>query len=378
MTIYGKMGPYIFPQKERNEVPLKKLPTGIYTVEYIPMQGFCLKECNDFVMSGKIYGNLENRTNRIINTYLDRAKKHISTGVLLTGIKGSGKTLLVKNLAKEFLPMGISTIIVNSPFCGTEFNNFMATFEEPVCVTFDEYEKVYHEPQAQEQLLTLFDGIFASNMLFILTCNKKHLVDDNMINRPGRIFYNYDYSGLDETFVREYLEENLKDKSQIEPFVRYVSNNIQELNFDMMKAMVEEMNRYDETLKEVVTHLNVSTYGVKKLYTVVNWTSLHAFPKTIEGYHAKCKDFKITKFHDSPHDRLNIYKDTVSINMEYTFVDEDGDICDDEHYIQFTSEHIVSVTNERITMENSDFRIILEEAKPEKGKDYWDYQSPYM
>lgn len=377
MTIYGKMGPYVFPQKERHEVPLKKLPIGVYTVEYLPMQGFCLKESNDLVMEGKIYGNINERTDRIVNTFLDRVSAKTSTGVLLSGNKGSGKTLLVKNVSKKLLGMNISSIIVNSAFAGTEFNSFMSTFDEPVCVIFDEYEKVYHEKQVQEQLLTLFDGIFGSNMLFILTCNKKHLVDDNMINRPGRMYYNYEYGGLDAASIREYLEEKLNDQSAIDSFLRYVANNIQEMNFDMMKAIVEEMNRYGESMKDVITHLNISTYSISKKYNVTSWQAKTDFPAIVAGYHRGGTDFKIIKLADSLYDSVNIYKDTINVNMEYSYVDEDKDVCDDEHYLQFTNENIVSLNNDKVVLENTDFRIVLEEEKPKLGKDYWDYQGAF-
>jgi hypothetical protein len=76
-----------------------------------------------------------------------------------------------------------------------------------------------------------------------------------MRNRPGRIFYLLDFRGLDIDFITEYCEENLNDKGQIENVCR-VSSLFTEFNFDMLKALVEEMNRFKETAQEAMKMLN--------------------------------------------------------------------------------------------------------------------------
>jgi hypothetical protein len=76
-----------------------------------------------------------------------------------------------------------------------------------------------------------------------------------MRNRPGRIFYMIDFSGLDTAFVREYCEDNLNNKEHINS-VCNISTIFNQFNFDMLKAMVEDMNRYGETPQEVIKLLN--------------------------------------------------------------------------------------------------------------------------
>ena len=75
------------------------LPAGNYVVKEMPMDGpLYLEHIESFEIKGKRYGDLDKNTDRILNTFMDRSA---STGVMLAGEKGSGKSLLAKNLAIE-------------------------------------------------------------------------------------------------------------------------------------------------------------------------------------------------------------------------------------------------------------------------------------
>ncbi len=228
------------------------LPAGNYVVKQNPMtKQFYLEVIDSFEIKGKLYGNTTRHADRILNTFKDRGS---STGVMLTGEKGSGKTLLTKRISINAAAEGIPTIVINSPWCGDPFNSFMQNIDQPCVILFDEFEKVYDKEQ-QEAILTLLDGVYPSKKLFLLTCNDKWRVDQHMRNRPGRIFYMIDFKGLDVDFVREYCEDNLLNKDYIQS-VCNISSIFNQFNFDMLKAMVEDMNRYGETPQEVIKLLN--------------------------------------------------------------------------------------------------------------------------
>ena len=89
----------------------------------------------------------------------------------------------------------------------------------------------------------------------MITCNDKWRVDIHMRNRPGRIYYMLDFKGLDADFIREYCNDNLENKIHIETIVN-VGSLFSEFNFDMLKALVEEMNRYNESPQEALEMLN--------------------------------------------------------------------------------------------------------------------------
>lgn len=228
------------------------LPVGNYTVKFNEMgQFFYLEMVDSFNQVPKLYGDTTKNASRILSTYMDRPN---STGVMLNGEKGSGKTLLAKTLSIEAAKMGIPTIIINTNFTGDVFNKFLQDIEQPCVILFDEFEKVY-DNEDQEKALTLLDGVFPSRKLFVITCNDKWRVNEHMRNRPGRIYYMLDFKGLAPEFIEEYCVDVLKNKQYI-PKIIQISALFEQFNFDMLKALVEEMNRYDETPQDALKMLN--------------------------------------------------------------------------------------------------------------------------
>jgi hypothetical protein len=267
MTAFDQYGKLYRPHDDTARVTHGTLPMGSYVIGRDQQGNWFLEKVEDFTLPPKLYGDTLKNTDRILNTFLDRPN---STGVLLAGEKGSGKTLLAKNLVIEAANRyGIPTIIINSPWAGDAFNKFIQDIHQPCLILFDEFEKVY-DSESQEAMLTLLDGVFPSKKLFVLTCNDRYRIDQHMRNRPGRIFYMIDFAGLGVEFIREYCEDNLINKEYIEKVVA-VSSVFSQFNFDMLKALVEEMNRYDEPPTEAIKILNAKVeYSGKNMYKVVS------------------------------------------------------------------------------------------------------------
>ena len=220
------------------------LPVGSYTIGIYPSGMYYLKQIQPFDISDKkLYGQVIQHGQRILDTFI-KARNGQATGVLLAGQKGSGKTLLAKYVSVQAAKLGISTIVVNEAWSGERFNAFIQSIQQPAIVLFDEFEKVYRQPMeaelkenaneprryrhhgrkgsfvsmdgeylssgddegpnpSQDAILTLLDGVYPSNMLFLLTVNDKTKITKNMKNRPGRIYYVLDFAGLETDFVRE-------------------------------------------------------------------------------------------------------------------------------------------------------------------------------
>lgn len=350
MTRFIKNGNQFMVASEESMDVRDTLPAGNYTVKEMPMGGpMYLEQIDSFKPLTKVYGDSLKNTHRIINTFLDRPN---ATGVMLTGEKGSGKTLLTKNVSIELAKQGIPTIVINAPWHGDKFNSFIQTITQPCAILFDEFEKVYDRDE-QEAILTLLDGVFPSKKLFLLTTNDKYRVDFHMRNRPGRIFYMLDFKGLEANFIREYCQDNLKNKTHIDKIVN-ISTLFAEFNFDMLKALCEEMNRYDETPQEALKMLNAkpefdggSRYNIQVIRNGEEFKG-DVSPSVFDGNPLQPKGIEI------------------SIDA-----DPDDDAADWE-YMEFNSNALVSVDAQegKFVFEDKGTRLVLTKVKA-KSYDYY-------
>lgn len=256
------------PVNEKDIKLTEDLPVATYSVKHNSMTGeFFLTVTNDFTIPEKMYGDIADKSDRIMSTFLSRKQ---STGIHLTGIKGSGKTLLAKMLSVKGKELGFPTLLINEGFGGDGFRELIQHIPNPCIVIFDEFEKNY-DHENQNELLTLLDGIHSSEKLIILTSNdggRYNSVTTYLKNRPGRIYYEYTFDNLSKNFIEEYCKDTLEDQTKIEG-VLTGSSVFQGFNFDMLQAAVEEMNRYNESFFDVVEHLNIcfntdnfSTYSI--------------------------------------------------------------------------------------------------------------------
>lgn len=326
-----------------------QLPKGTYTIKYDEMkQAYYFCKVEDLTLPSELYGSTTSRSQRIFQTFQDRKG---GTGVLLEGEKGSGKTLLAKQLSILGLQQNYPTILINFPYSGELFNTFISQMTQPAVIIFDEFEKIYTTEQ-QEQILTLFDGVYTSQKLFIITCNDQWKLDRNIINRPGRMYYRQTFDTLDPSIITEYCEKHLKNQDYANPIVM-ISQTIWRFSFDMLKALVEESNRYGESPFESINYLNVSAenYNVSlynaalshkdkstKLYGVENETVSVCInnPNLSFSLEAALVPFDPVKedWYDlSPEKKIYAHftmEDLVHFNKQtkvYTFVNGDGHTC---------------------------------------------------
>ncbi len=248
---YHKRDTIWFPSSDGKMDVHDVLPPGNYTVCKNPCGAdYYFEEAEPFDLPAKIYGKTEQWSKRILTSF--RAETH-QTGVLLSGTKGSGKTLLAKHLA---VSSGLPVLLVNQPFADDRFLQTIQAIQQPAVILFDEFEKVYDKDD-QESVLTLFDGVYtATNKLMILTCNHRHAVQQHFHNRPGRLRYAIEFRGLDAAFIRAYCIDNLVDGAYVHDVLK-LAWSCHEFNFDMLQAVVRELNTYGGTVVETVEILNV-------------------------------------------------------------------------------------------------------------------------
>ena len=159
-------------------------------------------------------------------------------GVIFNGLKGTGKTLSAKLLCNA---LDLSVVIVQYPYEGLV--NFLQSlcFE---CIMFiDEAEKTFKKGEDDDVLLRLIDGVYnQTRKLYILTTNQLTL-NDNLLGRPGRIRYRFEFGNLLPKAVKDYLDDNLLPEyaDQRKSILEQV-DLLEISTIDILKALVDEVN----------------------------------------------------------------------------------------------------------------------------------------
>lgn len=268
----------------------QNLPAGTYFVKYeqsSSYEGFYLESSPNFSTPTSIYGDIMERTDRIVNTYLDRAKQFVNTGVLLSGIKGSGKTFqakIISNVLRE--KYNIPTLIVSATYNPTKLALYLKDITDPAYILFEEFEKFYKvlsknerahgsdtPVDMQDGLLTLLDGVINSNKLFVFTCNTLRDINDLLLNRPGRVWYHFAYNGISDSIVQDYCNENLDDENE-KVAVQQICNYLDDaFTFDMLQAVVEETKRQKKNPFDIINHMNIVPNPYSTEYEIESITS---------------------------------------------------------------------------------------------------------
>lgn len=193
-----------------------KLPVGHYVVEYNRLyEEYYLKQLPEQpAIDHKIYGNAQVLTD-IWADYYDTHKTS-NVGILLKGVKGTGKTLACRLLTQKLnKPVILITQQFGSDNMGNvdaKFTSFMCSQELRDCVIFiDEFEKVYKELISQNVFLQILDGSMSSGMhqMYLFTVNQNN-VNEYFNNRPGRIMFSTNYTYLKSAEIREFVSDNVE------------------------------------------------------------------------------------------------------------------------------------------------------------------------
>jgi hypothetical protein len=224
----------------------------------ISMTGIFLESCIGFAVGERVYGPQVPKVAKILSTFgkLDR-----NLGVLLSGDKGMGKSIMMKLTAMEAIKEGLPVVIITNQLPGLV--DFIQSLDQPSVVLFDEFDKIFREiddDDPQNQLLSLLDGTLASaKKLFIMSCNEVWRISDYMINRPGRLHYHIRFSYPTEAEIVEYCVDHLEpEQRSVIPKILELSYRMA-LSYDTLRAICFEVSNLGETnLGDVIRDLNIS------------------------------------------------------------------------------------------------------------------------
>lgn len=238
------------------------LPNATYRVQFSPMSGYSLQKTAPLTAAGEVvYGQHPERIDRAINAYNNMER---SLGVMMSGDKGMGKSLMIRMLADAFsqrLDLPIVVVEESTPGIAT----FLDTLGECV-VVFDEFEKKF-DMDDQNALLGLFDGMSNQKRAYVLSLNSLGRTSEYLVNRPGRFHYHirFDYPTADE--ARVYLTEQAPSAlaEEIENAVNFTRRV--PTNYDHLRSIAFELELGGK-FRNVIGDLNIKRTAAEHSYIV--------------------------------------------------------------------------------------------------------------
>ena len=211
---------------------------------------FLSKVADDFTFDYKLYGLETDLINRVLKTY--NATDHGNLGILLNGLKGTGKTVTSKQIANR-LNQPIIIVGENKP----HYPAFLNSIPQNITIFIDEYEKTFGNAS---NMLTIMDGASNSDYrrVFLLTTNELR-VESNMIQRPGRVRYLKTFDHLKPAVIKEIVDDILIHKQFTDECVQFIST-LETITVDIVKAVLNEVNIHEEAPSAFE-----SIFNVKKL-----------------------------------------------------------------------------------------------------------------
>lgn len=245
MKNWQQAGNYFFLADITAQVP--QLPIGIYSINSDAFGNLSLElRSNEFTFAHKVYGKDSIFINRVLKTYHNTTS---NLGVLLNGIKGTGKSVSAKLLCNQ---LQMPVIMVDSDY--DNLVSFLTAIPQDVVVMLDEYEKIFGD---SGKLLGVMDGIDASRYrrTFILTTNESY-INNNMLNRPSRLRYIKNYGNLDISIVREIIDDILI-YPEFEDDLIMILKDMTHITIDLVISIIKEINIHKEPASEFAPIFNV-------------------------------------------------------------------------------------------------------------------------
>lgn len=239
-----------------------QLPPRAFRVMHSEQTGFFLVGADDIRNTEKVYGGLNQKADRVFNTYRMSTR---SIGVLMSGTKGIGKTMMSRILCEKANEMGLPIIIVSFNKAG--ISDFLGKINQPALILFDEFEKMFsglgHAAGDQPDFLSLLDGLYSSKWLFVFTCNHLEAISEYMLGRPGRVHYHFRFQMPTKQEIREYLEDNIpEDKyDQIPEVIAFA--RAATINYDALRAIAFEF-KIGGDFRDFIKDLNIEQPNKRK------------------------------------------------------------------------------------------------------------------
>jgi hypothetical protein len=169
-------------------------------------------------------------------------------GVMLNGVKGTGKTVTAKLLCNR-LAAEYALPVLYLPEMHYGFDELLASVKHDVIVMIDEIEKMIASYGNDQRILAMFDGVengtAEQRRVFVMTSNAPTL-PDGMYARPGRIRYYKSYAQISAAAIDALIAAELRDCAAHRAMVERYVNALPLRTVDVVRAVIDEVNTHGD------------------------------------------------------------------------------------------------------------------------------------
>lgn len=240
------------------------LPAEIYMLRYNPDSGAITFErrAKTFRLPERRFGKHQARQD-IIRAEYDRMNP--TMGILLDGLKGSGKSMFAEDMGNWMVGQGLPVLMINQPLPSDVIRRAL-TLVGPCMLYFDEFGKTYNNADDRYKLLPLFSDTNLTGVMFVVTGNDKSEFSEYLFDRPQRFRYRLSFRDLEGDAVMEVADHYMLNDPMREVltlYTRYLS-----ISYDMLNT-VASMIRGCQTFsqaREALEIMNVPKVPYPKVY----------------------------------------------------------------------------------------------------------------
>ena len=217
-----------------------------------------LEETTPFSMPSKVYCTSRDKRfiEKVLNSY--KLSENGFTGVMLSGLKGSGKTIMAKSIANE---SNLPIINIDKSIRPWALKVLVELLGDTnICFMFDELDKLL-EDYDDSALLQILDGADTKGKHMILfTCNNEECISEYLIDRCSRIRYWRKFDEMSPSLIMEVLNDKLNDKKEVESLTDFIKDNFEICSFDNIASFINEVNNYPTTtFEELFEDMNLTS-----------------------------------------------------------------------------------------------------------------------
>lgn len=217
-----------------------------------------LEETTPFSMPSKVYCTSRDKRfiEKVLNSY--KLSENGFTGVMLSGLKGSGKTIMAKSIANE---SNLPIINIDKSIRPWALKVLVELLGDTnICFMFDEIDKLL-EDYDDSALLQILDGADTKGKHMILfTCNNEECISEYLIDRCSRIRYWRKFGEISPSLIMEILNDKLNDKKEVESLTDFIKDNFEICSFDNIASFINEVNNYPTTtFEELFEDMNLTS-----------------------------------------------------------------------------------------------------------------------